>query len=318
MLDVVHVTKRYGDICSVRDVSFSIGEHEIVGLLGQNGAGKSTTMRMLAGCLAPTEGEICMLGKDTLAYPVEAKRQIGYLPEIPPLYMDMTVMEQLRFACAMHGVTKAEIAGECARVCEALRIAHVSRRVIGALSKGYRQRVGFAQALIGAPKLLILDEPTVGLDPQQMIDLRELIVQLSASMSVMISSHILAEIATVCSRILVLHHGALVADGAPEQIRAQVGGPAWLHVAVRGDTELAAATMRAAIGEQAIAGAQAEGNCVRFTLVSRDGLAEKVFAALAGHHDRLAIVEMSERAPSLEEVFIDITARASDAEKAGV
>lgn len=317
MLDVMHLSKQYGAIRSVRDLTFSIGEHEIVGLLGQNGAGKSTTMRMLSGSLSPTEGTVRMLGLDLLEHPTEAKRHIGYLPEIPPLYMDMTVTEQLRFACALKGVAKGKMADECARVCEALRIAQVSRRVIGTLSKGYRQRVGFAQALIGEPKLLILDEPTVGLDPQQMIDLRELIVGLSGSMAVLISSHILSEIATICSRILVLHHGALVADGAPEQIRARQGGPAWLHVTVRGDAALAVETLRGAIGEESITGVEKSRDHTRFSLALRDGLAERVFAAVASHRDCLSIVEMAEHAPSLEDVFIDLTTRASAAEKAG-
>lgn len=212
MLEVKGISKFYGNKMAVQDISFSVSSGQVVGLLGHNGCGKSTTMNIITNCLAPSEGEVIIDGISVVENPVAAKAKIGYLPEIPPVYPDMTVEEQLRFACGLRKVPKQEYETQIATVCDYLNITGVRKRLIHNLSKGYRQRVGFAQALIGNPELLILDEPTVGLDPQQIIELRELIMRLKEKHTIIISSHILSEIAVTCDRILVLSNGRLVAD----------------------------------------------------------------------------------------------------------
>lgn len=316
MLEVSHLCKSYGPIQSVQELSFAIGDNETVGLLGRNGAGKSTTMRMLAGYLAPTSGKIELCGCDMIENPREAKRHIGYLPELPPLYMDMTVREHLRFLCALRGVEKRQVAGECGRVCELLNIAHVEGRAIGHLSKGYRQRVGFAAALIGKPKLLILDEPTVGLDPQQIIDIRKLILELSQSMSILISSHILSEIAGVCSRVMILHQGKIAADGSAADIEARYRRDTLLTLTVKGEANLAAGVIQNCLSEGVrMIGQQARGQGeTEFTLAAgcRKDLPETLFRALAGHSGELAMTALQTHSPSLEDIFIEITGGAGN------
>ena len=311
MLQVSNLHKTYSGIHSVKGVSFTAGDHEAVALLGQNGAGKSTTMRMLAGFLAPTSGEIRLDGLDMAEQPCKTKARIGYLPEIPPLYPDCTVLEHLRFVCALRSIPPREIKRECERVCGLLNITPVAGRVIGRLSKGYRQRVGFAAALVGTPSLLILDEPTVGLDPQQVIEIRGLILALATQMTVLISSHILSEIACVCTHLLILHHGELLADGSAEDITDRYREHSLLDVAVRGNHELAQAeltrlvqgtgtlTMEARL-------AQEETRFLLRTPKGRD-MAEAVFQTLAAHKESVSLVSLQKRTPSLEEIFIEMT-----------
>lgn len=212
MLEVKGISKFYGNKMAIQDIHFSVASGQVVGLLGHNGCGKSTTMNIITNCLAPSEGEVFIDGVSVAENPIAAKSKIGYLPEIPPVYPDMTVEEQLTFACGLRRVPKKEYQEQIAKVCAYLNITGVRKRLIHNLSKGYRQRVGFAQALIGDPKLLILDEPTVGLDPQQIIELRELIMRLKEKHTIILSSHILSEIAVTCDRIIVLSNGRLVAD----------------------------------------------------------------------------------------------------------
>ncbi|MCI8497016.1 MAG: ABC transporter ATP-binding protein, partial [Clostridiales bacterium] len=212
MIEVCHLTRRYGRHCAVNDLSFSVKEGEILGFLGPNGAGKTTTMNILTGYLSATEGTVSIGGHDILDHPKEAKRCIGYLPEIPPLYPDMTALEYLSFLFDLKKV-KLPKKEHLKEVCRLTRIEDVSGRLIAHLSKGYRQRVGLAQALLGNPPVLILDEPTVGLDPRQIIEIRDLIRELGKTHTVILSSHILPEIQATCKRILILHEGRLVADG---------------------------------------------------------------------------------------------------------
>lgn len=214
MIEVSCITKKYGDRTAVSQVSFSVKEGEIVGFLGPNGAGKSTTMNMLTGYLRPTEGSITIDGIDVVKEPEKAKRQIGYLPEHPPLYLDMTVEEQLAFTCDLRDIKGEEKKKNIDEVCRMVKIEDVRGRMIKNLSKGYRQRVGLAQAMLGDPKILILDEPTVGLDPKQIIDIRNVIAELGKTRTVILSSHILPEISAVCERVLIINRGVIVADGA--------------------------------------------------------------------------------------------------------
>lgn len=217
MIEVKNLTKRYGQNLALDRVSFKIEEGTIVGFLGPNGAGKSTTMNIITGYLSATSGEVTVSGKNTLEEPGEVKKQIGYLPEQPPLYMDMTVKEYLNF---MYDLKKAKLPREqhIKEICQLVKIENVYNRLIGNLSKGYKQRVGIAQALIGNPPVLILDEPTVGLDPKQIIEIRALIKNLGRNHTVILSSHILPEVQAVCERIIVNNNGRVVADGATDTL----------------------------------------------------------------------------------------------------
>ncbi len=217
MIEVKNLTKRYGANVALNDVNFTIEEGSIVGFLGPNGAGKSTTMNIITGYLSATEGSVTVKGKNILEEPNEVKAMIGYLPEFPPLYTDMTVDEYLSF---MYSLKKTKIPKKAHidEICEITKITHVRKRIIGNLSKGYKQRVGIAQALIGNPPVLILDEPTVGLDPKQIIEIRNLIKNLGQSHTVILSSHILPEIQAVCERIIVINKGNLVADGQADKL----------------------------------------------------------------------------------------------------
>jgi len=311
MLEVQHLSKAYGRLVSVRELNFTLNEGETVGLIGPNGAGKSTTMKMLAGSLAPTAGTVLLDGLSMLEQPRAAKRLVGYLPEIPPLYPDHTVTEQLRFVCALKGLARAEWPAECKRVCELLNLTEVAGRLNSHLSKGYRQRVGFAAALIGHPRLLILDEPTVGLDPQQILDVRRLILTLSKQMTVLISSHILSEIATVCSRVLIMDHGELKADGAPAEIEARYQHHCLLRVTVKGDRELAARTLRENLPTSAHLTVEARlaEQETDFTVVAEraDAVEERIFAAVAAQCPQLMLTRLENVSPSLEDIFLELT-----------
>lgn len=311
MLEVSHLCKSYGSARPVKDVSFSLSAHEIAGLLGPNGAGKSTTMRMLSGYLAPTSGAVTFLGWDVAEHPREAKRRLGYLPETPPLYPDMTVLEHLRFVCALRGVGRRQVKAECDRVCGLLNVSDVASRLIGRLSKGYRQRVGFAAALVGSPRLLILDEPMVGLDPEQIIDTRRLILSLSQSMALLISSHMLAEIASVCTRILIMRRGELRLDGSPAEIEARSRGAGVLRATVRGERDLAERTLRSCLaGEAQISAADGlrPGETDFLVTAGPEVKAdEKIFLAVAGEAPRLVLKALCSSAPSLEDIYIGVT-----------
>ena len=234
MIEVSHLTKRYGSILALDDLSFTIPGGQIYGLLGPNGAGKSTTMNILTGCLAPSAGSVRIDGVDILEDPSGAKKHLGYLPEQPPLYMDRTPREYLRFVARAKGV--ADVAGEMERVMELTQIGDVQDRLIRNLSKGYRQRVGIAQAILGDPDIIILDEPTVGLDPRQITEIRELIQRLGQARTVILSSHILGEVQAVCGTILILSKGRLVACDTPENLQRLTSGTA-LELEVLGKKE---------------------------------------------------------------------------------
>lgn len=218
MIEVKHLTKRYGDHLALDDISFTVEDGEIVGFLGPNGAGKSTTMNIITGYISSTEGEVLVDGIDVLDNPLEAKKKIGYLPEIPPLYVEMTVKEYLDFACDLKKVPAANKEETIDQVCKLARVSDVKGRLIRNLSKGYRQRVGLAMTLIGNPEVLILDEPTVGLDPKQIIEVRDLVKNLSKTHTILLSSHILQEVQAVCDKLVIINHGRIVAIDTPEEL----------------------------------------------------------------------------------------------------
>lgn len=323
MLEVKKLTKTYGENKSVADISFSIGEGETVGLLGPNGAGKSTTMKMLTGYLTPTAGTVLINGVDVSENPMEARKYVGYLPEIPPLYVDMTVTEHLEFVCSLRQIAREQVKAEIEKVCGELNILHVSERLIKNLSKGYRQRVGFAAALIGSPKLLILDEPTVGLDPSQIVEIRNLILKLSGKITIIISSHILSEISSVCSRIIMLNKGKIVADGSPKQIEADYSEQSRIEVEIKGDLEEAERILQSCVEEWGAVERQdsiQDGICRFLVTAPKElDLREDIFKAFAEYVARQGKTA-SERASSelpalltlhslnltLEDIFMDI------------
>ena len=237
VIEVSGLTKRYGKNTAVDHLSFRVKKGQIYGFLGPNGAGKTTTMNMLTGYLAPTEGQIRIDGHDISEEPVEARRCIGYLPEIPPLYLDMTPLEYLRFAAELKGVAKEKRESEVERVMEKTQIQDMQERLIRHLSKGYRQRVGLAQALLGDPEVLILDEPMVGLDPKQIIEIRELIRSLGKKHTVILSSHILSEITSICDHVMIISHGKLAASDTPENLSHYMKNSDVCELKIRGSRE---------------------------------------------------------------------------------
>ena len=247
MIQIEHLVKNYGSNCAVDDISLSIGEGEIVGFLGPNGAGKSTTMNILTGYLSSTAGRVSVAGIDVLGDPLNAKKQIGYLPEQPPLYLDMTVDEYPNFNYELKGC-KLPREAHIGEVCEVVRIGDVRKRVIKNLSKGYRQRVGIAGALIGSPKVIIFDEPTVGLDPKQIIEIRNLIRSLGKDHTVILSTHILQEVQAVCDRVVIINKGNIVADRRTEEIAMAVEGNRRMSIKVCGPAKEVAQAIRALPG----------------------------------------------------------------------
>ena len=237
MIEVKHLTKKYGSFTAVNDISFTIKKGRIYGFLGPNGAGKSTTMNIITGCLAATSGEVTVNGHDIYEEPVEAKASIGYLPEIPPLYTDMTPEEYLLFVAEAKGVDPEHLDVRVEEVMAKTSLLNVRDRLIKNLSKGYRQRVGIAQAILGNPEVIILDEPTVGLDPLQIIEIRDLIKELGEDHTVILSSHILTEISAVCDTIIIISHGRIVASDTIENLTASADGSRLVTMDIRGSIE---------------------------------------------------------------------------------
>lgn len=311
MIEVNDLLKRYGDHVAVDHISFTINDGQIYGLLGPNGAGKSTTMNILTGYLCANEGTVTINGYDIFKQPEKAKAEIGYLPEIPPLYTDMTVREYLEFVCNLKKIGKAGTFDEIERVSEKTGILEVQDRLINNLSKGYKQRVGIAQALIGSPAIIILDEPTVGLDPLQIIEIRDLIKELGKDHTVILSSHILSEVSAVCDEILIISHGKLVACDTPENLSKMSEGHRELQVLVKGDKNIVAGAVSSI---EEITNCEysetEEGVKLDITTAENADIREKLFYILAGN--RLPILEMKSVTASLEEVFIDLTSKEAE------
>jgi ABC-2 type transport system ATP-binding protein len=235
VIEVRNLTKQYGDRTAVRDLSFEVARGEVVGFLGPNGAGKSTTLRMLTGFLAPSAGDIRIAGFDAVRSPLEVKRRIGYMPEAVPLYLEMRVSEYLRYRAQLKGVPRREITARVGRALELASVADVETRIIGQLSKGYRQRVGLADALVADPPLLILDEPTAGLDPNQIRQVRDLVRELAREKTVLLSTHILPEVEAICGRVLIIDRGRLVSSSRTDALRSVGGGSAAITLEARAD-----------------------------------------------------------------------------------
>lgn len=234
MIEVKNLTKKYGSHVAVDNLTFRVEKGQIYGFLGPNGAGKSTTMNIITGYLAASSGTVTVNGKDIQKEPEAAKKCIGYLPEIPPVYADMTVSEYLKFAAELKKIPKAQRASQVEKVMEMTQITDMQKRLIKNLSKGYKQRVGLAQAILGEPQVIILDEPTVGLDPKQIIEIRDLIRNLGKEHTVILSSHILSEVSAVCDQIMIISHGKLVASDTPDGLQKLMNGAGWLEMEIKG------------------------------------------------------------------------------------
>ena len=308
MIQVENLVKRYGGHAAVDGMSFTVEEGKIYGFLGPNGAGKTTTMNVMTGYIAADGGTVVIDGHDILKEPIAAKACIGYLPEMPPLYPDMTVREFLLFAAELKKVPKAERKRRVTELEERLSLTEMSCRLIKNLSKGYKQRVGLAQALVGNPKVLILDEPMVGLDPKQIIEMRDLIKGLAGDHTVILSSHILSEISAVCDHILIISKGKLAASGSPEELQKMMQGTAELVVTVIGEQEQAKAVLEQIeeIERFTFADGSEEGSILIHMETKDDvDIRKTLSVALAGAG--MAILSMNRSEKSLEDIFLELT-----------
>ena len=307
MIEVKDLVKKYGSHLAVDHLSFTLESGKIYGFLGPNGAGKSTTMNIMTGYLGATNGSVLIDGHDILKEPEEAKKHIGYLPELPPLYMDMTVQEYLEFAAELKKLPKEKRESDISEVMKLTRLQDVSDRLIKNLSKGYKQRVGLAQAILGFPEIIILDEPTVGLDPKQIIEIRELIRTLSKKHTVILSSHILAEVREVCDYILIISKGKLVASDTPENLELLRNGASSLELEVKAAPETARAILSTIDDIDAMEMHSENENLTRVKLETKNGadIREAIFYAFA--EEKCPLLEMKTAKASLEDVFMELT-----------
>lgn len=316
MIEIQNLVKQYGGVKAVNNISFTVEKGEILGFLGPNGAGKSTTMNILTGYLSASSGTVKIAGYDILDNPQEAKRHIGYLPENPPLYLDMTVQEYLRFVCALKGVKKPEQTRQLAEIMKLARVTDVADRLIKNLSKGYRQRVGIAQALVGNPEVLVLDEPTVGLDPKQIIEIRNLIKDLGKKHTVILSSHILTEVKAVCDRIVIINQGTIAAIDTPEGLSRQMGRANKLSMTAEGPAREIIEQLRQLQGVRAVSIlAEKAGNLTVYEIeLEPEAEARKsIFFEMA--RQGWPILEFKSLDPTLEEIFLQVTSSSPEGKK---
>ena len=307
MIEVKNLVKKYGNHTAVDHLNFTIEEGHVYGFLGPNGAGKSTTMNIMTGYLGATEGEVLINGHDILKEPEEAKKQIGYLPELPPLYMEMTVREYLEFVAELKGIAKNKREESINEVEKMVKIWEVENRLIKNLSKGYRQRVGLAQAVLGFPKIIILDEPSVGLDPKQIIEIRELIRQLAKKHTVILSSHILAEVREVCDYILIISKGKLVASDTPENLERNLGDSDLIEIETKAGPDEVRRILETVDGIRSISTKHLENGITWAQIQEKKNtdVREKVFQAFAQNHQPL--LKLNPLQVSLEDVFMELT-----------
>lgn len=308
MINIEHLSKRYGEHKALNDVNVHIKKGEIVGFLGPNGAGKSTTMNILTGYLSASSGKVEINGIDVLEDPIKAKKCIGYLPEKPPLYMDMTVDEYINFVCALKKVPKKEIAETKKKIYKLVQLDQVNHRIIRNLSKGYKQRVGLAQALVGNPEVLILDEPTVGLDPKQIIEIRNLVKQLGKSHTVILSSHILSEVSAVCDRVIIINKGNIVASDTPENLSKAIHQSNRLVLRIKGPKNQVLKGIQDIEGvEYAEISRVSEENTVDIILEGKGDadVREAVFNFCSQNNFPIYMMKSSD--VSLEDIFLEVT-----------
>lgn len=310
MIEINHLVKKYGSHVAVDDLSLTVEPGKIYGFLGPNGAGKSTTMNIITGYLAATSGEVKINGFDVLKQPEEAKKCVGYLPELPPLYMDMTVKEYLDFVAELKKLEKSLRAGYVKEAMKITKTEEVSGRLIRNLSKGYRQRVGFAQAVLGYPEILILDEPTVGLDPKQIIEIRDLIKELGKKHTIILSSHILSEISAVCDHVFIISHGKLVASDSTENLLERMTGAQEIELLVKAEEDTAETAIReVAQVERCEKTESKEDGAVQLLVTAKKDadVREAIYHTCVEHH--MPILEMKAASKSLEDVFLELTSQ---------
>ena len=305
MIEVKNLVKRYGNHNAVDHLSFTVEDGQIFGFLGPNGAGKSTTMNIMTGYLAATEGDVIIEGHNILDAPEEAKQCIGYLPEMPPLYSDMTVMEYLRFCAELKRIDKSDRENQIGKAIALTHLEDMVNRLIRNLSKGYRQRVGLAQAILGFPKIIILDEPTVGLDPKQVVEIRDLIHHLSEGHTVLISSHILSEIRAVCDHVLIIRKGRFVACDTPENLEEMLSSNDQTELLAKGGRDAVEAILMGIPGIKSHTFTEHTDDTVRVNLSTDGDLREALFFAFA--KAGCPLLEIKPRMASLEDVFLDLT-----------
>ena len=308
MIEVKNLTKRYGQHLALDKISFNVNEGEILGFLGPNGAGKSTTMNIMTGYIASTEGDVLIGGVDIVAEPEKAKKQIGYLPETPPVYGDMRVDEYLNFVAAIKKVKSSERKQMVSQVKSAVHIEDMSKRLIKNLSKGYRQRVGMAQAMLGNPKVIIMDEPTVGLDPKQIIEMRDVFRNLGKKHTVILSSHIMQEVGAVCDRVMIINKGKIMASDTPERLSTSLTHGHKMSVRVKGEQDkILSALNDYPIIRDVKAIASREPGTVDFELSGDENIdiREAIFACMSANN--MPILMMKSLDLSLEEIFLQIT-----------
>jgi ABC-2 type transport system ATP-binding protein len=307
MIQVERLTKRYGPTLAVSDVSFEVQKGEILGFLGPNGAGKTTTMRVITGYLHPSAGRVRVAGYDVVEEPLEAKRRTGYLPEAPPVYPDMTVVEYLAFVARIKGVPRREIRQRMDEVRERCAITDVGQRQIGKLSRGYRQRVGLAQALIHNPEVLVLDEPTAGLDPKQIIETRELIKHLAGQHTVVLSTHILPEVSKTCQRVVVINQGKVVAAGAPAELTSRLQGYETVLITVEGPAAEIMGKFESLAGVKMVEPREAGDSRVTFEIHAEKGRDVRPELARAVVDSHWKLLELKTSGLSLEDIFLKLT-----------
>ena len=324
MIEVQHLTKQYGPFTAVQDVSFKAERGEILGFLGPNGAGKTTTMRVLTGYMPPTDGKAIVAGYDVIEQPIEAKRRTGYLPETPPLYPDMTVRDYLMFCARIKGVPRADRTNRVKTTMDRTRIADVATRQCAKLSKGYRQRVGLAQALLHNPDVLILDEPTAGLDPKQIIETRRLIKELGGEHTVILSTHILPEVSQTCQRVVIINKGRVVAVDTPENLTSRLQGAGSLYIEVDSlgaDAQSALASVAGVTGVT-VSEKRVAATAYEVAMAPDRDVRRELAATVVGRG--WGLLELRPMRMSLEEIFLSLTteetespAPATDAASAG-
>ena len=311
MIEAQGLTRRYGEFTAVQGISFSIPDGEILGMLGPNGAGKTTTIRMITGFLPPSSGRVTVNGHDLFREPGKARRQIGYLPETVALYGEMRVHEYLVYRARLEGMSRAEAREAIPRTVASCLLQEVEHQIISTLSKGFRQRVGIAAAILHGPQVLVLDEPTVGLDPKQIIAIRELIRELGKKRTLLISTHILPEVEQLCNRVLIIDRGRLVAEGTPQELRAQAQGNAVLKITVKDAPSDAAEALERIPGVESVEAGNGHGDGqLRIECGPGEDLRETIFRTAVERG--WVLLELVEEKASLEDVFVRLTSRDSE------
>lgn len=316
MIEVKNLVKRYGNHLAVDDLSFTVERGQILGFLGPNGAGKSTTMNMITGYIAATSGSVAIDGYDVFEDPIEAKKMIGYLPEIPPLYLDMSVIEYLEFIAEIKAVKKKERTKMIQDIMKMTKIDDVSSRLIKHLSKGYKQRVGLAGAIVGYPEVLILDEPTVGLDPKQIIEIRDLIKRLSKNHTIILSSHILSEVSAVCDKIMIINKGKLIVSDTPENLSTHLEGANKVHLLVKGTKDRIANALKTIKGiDKVDYQTVAEADLIDVDIQTKEAvdIREELFYAMV--EAGCPIYGLERKVMSLEDIFLELTDNTVKTEK---